>query len=142
MHAEMERLKELTIKQEADFSQAANYFLNHMAENARFLKEGKALKSKTAFYAQLLTPVAERFHVKLDANTLLLLRLKKYRFIHGAGLLPQNKSLAFYFFEDIQVGLAIVSALDGVTDFFRLTLLSTEKPILLPAASVPSQAVH
>ncbi|MGB6976400.1 MAG: hypothetical protein WBE18_02960 [Gammaproteobacteria bacterium] len=132
----LEQLKKLTTKKEQDLSIPAEYFFD-LLENPHFFNQGEVLKEQLDFYRTLLIPISQYYGETVEIASLLLVQKKTEHFIHGSFMLSNQAMGAFYFFEEVQMGMAIISR-GGMTHFFRLTAFLgegefSEGTIFLPA---------
>jgi hypothetical protein len=135
----IEHLKNLTLTENEDFSISAKYFLSHLADDPLFCQQGKPLEKELDFYRELLNASAvKHFGNNVRLDSLLLLQLKDYQFIHGIGVLSNGKMLMLYFFEDVKMGMAVVSSFGSETNFFRLTIFVDEEKKLSEKTIVPT----
>lgn len=129
----IEKLKQLTLEKEADFSKCFNKFLDLTANN-QFLQAGQQLQGDHTFYKALLAPVTNFFGEEVAINTLFPISIQQHHLIHGFALLSNLQHVVFYFFDDIQCGIACAAKLgNDISNFFRITLLqNSSSPIPLP----------
>ena len=129
----IEKLKKLTLEKEADFSQCFNKFLG-LTTNNHFLQAGQRLQGDDTFYKALLTPVTNFFGKEVVITTLFPISVKQHYLIHGFALLSNLQQVVFYFFNDIECGIACATKLGNETsNFFRITLLqNSSSPNPLP----------
>lgn len=125
MNKKIETLKKLTLEKNANFSQCLHYFLDLMDDD-RFMSAGALFTGDDTLYKALLEPAINHSGENAKLDTLLLISMKQHQLIHGSGKLSNHKMIMFYYFEDIQCGMASVAKLgDDKTHFFRITLLQT-----------------
>lgn len=118
----IEHLKRLTASKGADFGQCLNYFLDLTMED-QFLNAGRRYDADDSFYRALLKPVCEFFGEEVGIVSILLVSMKQHQFMHGSATLSNLQMVVFYYFEDIQCGMASAAVLGGSTNIFRITLL-------------------
>lgn len=139
----LEELKKLTTVQEQNFTVPGKYFLDHVAENPAAMQASTPLTKSQDFYKQLLTPVIQaRYGNNVEVRGLLLMQLKKYRFVHGACQLSNNRFCTLYFFDDVQTGMLMIAD-SGHTDFIRLNFWQSQNlsaETIVPPA--PASAQH
>jgi hypothetical protein len=121
----IEKLKQLTLAKDADFSQCLNCFLE-LTENDQFLSSGHPFEGDDTFFKTLLTPVCNFFGANVNITSLLLIAMKQHHLMHGSASLSNHKLVMFYYFEDIQCGMAAAAIIGSETHFFRITLLQTD----------------
>jgi hypothetical protein len=140
----IEELKKLTVKKDQDLAIPADYFFTLM-EDPTFLNRSMTLREDEDFYKLLLTPVHQYYGKTVKIITIMLVKIKRDQFVHGSFLLSNQSMGAFYFFEDIQMGMAIVNKA-GMSHFFRITAFkggaeASPDAIMAGAASL-SSAFH
>jgi hypothetical protein len=119
----IEKLKQQTLEKEADFSKCFNKFLELTANN-QFLQAGQRLQGDDTFYKALLAPVTNFFGEEIVITTLFPVSIKQHHLIHGFAFLSNLQQVVFYFFDDIQCGIACAAKLENdISNFFRITLL-------------------
>ncbi len=130
----IQKLKQLSLEKTADFSHCFNMFMDLAAE-PQFAQAGQALQSNKEFFQALLAPVTNFFGETITMTTLFPVSVQQYHLIHGFANLSNHYMVAFYFFDDIQCGIACASKLGEIrSEFFRITLIET--------SSSPSSLLH
>jgi hypothetical protein len=119
-------LKELTVaeKEEGSFANAMNYFFDHIADTS-LRDDGEPLEENIKFYVELLKPVAQYFGIDRESyvSFMLLKKMNGAEFVHGTACLSNGTNVVFYFFGDINVGIATaLSFTSQQCDYFRLSL--------------------
>jgi hypothetical protein len=127
-------LKRLTLEKDAKFSELAHYFFE-VTEDPEFMKSGEKFHEDEEFFKVLLNPVVKYFGENLDVSAIHLIRIKKLGFVHGSAILSNAMLVAFYFFEEQQVGLAM-AYFKGQTEFFRISAKT------VPSYKVPIHSTH
>jgi len=140
-----DQLKKITTQKNADFSMAMKYFFDHFAEKESFLLECEPLTQKEdlKFFLLILGNIAKSKNATIFKKQLLLFRHKKYKLVHGTSNLSNHTSLVFYYYQDMQTGIATIPSFTGPSDYFRLTAFiqkaedrhSSSVPIILPSTS-------
>lgn len=115
----LETLKE-KLQTAKDFSDVLDYFLTNFGEKRAFIDLGE--RTEEPFLALVLEQIAKQLFKKGPARIeqLLLTRLADQQFIHGGFLVNGHLGTVMYF-EDVPIGLAVVSALGGQTHYARFT---------------------
>ncbi len=118
----IDKLKEMTKVKDQDFSELAAYFLDHIGENSEALELSEPHEDKIGFYEAMLNALLSDKYDGAKVQTLMLLRVGDSSLVHGIVFTKGSPPIMIYYFEDIQMGLAIVTSIDrGVTDYFRLS---------------------
>ena len=137
--AMLEQLKDLTLSSKEDLSIPCKYFFTDIIDETSFLQNNKILEKNNEFYEELLRQsVVKYFGHHTQLSVLLLMHLPNTSFIHGGGHLSNGKMLMFYYFQDIQLGMAVVSAFASTTEFFRLTVFSSDVRKFSEKTIIPS----
>ncbi len=118
----LEELKKLTMAKEADFAECQHYFLDLTETNA-FLRAGEVLEEEDSFYQMLFSSIAEYFGKDARIVSSRVITIPSEDFVHGVVDLSNEKILVFYYFEDVQVGLASVIGAGEKVYHFKITLL-------------------
>lgn len=121
----IDQLKQLTLTKNINLSDCMDYFLD-LSENIAFLKGGQLLEGDDSFFRTLLVPMCEFFDSSVKINSLLTISMKPHHFVHGTADLSNNKMVVFYYFEDIQCGVATAARIDGKAQCFRITLINVD----------------
>lgn len=119
----IQNLRNLTLNEKQDFSVPAQYFLEHLVDDQIFYEQSNPLKEKFEFYKELLAlSIVKHYGDQVKINSLRLMRLENYQFVHGGGNLSNGKMMVMYFFDEVYSGMVFASSQEGEADFFRLTL--------------------
>ena len=129
LQLQIDNLKEMTKVRGQDFSKLATYFLDHIGENPEALKLSEPHEDKIGIYEAMLNTLFPNKNDDVKVQKLMLQRVRGSSLIHGIALIKGSPPIMIYYFEDIQMGLAIVSSINsGVTDYFRLSSFVKEMP--------------
>ncbi len=125
--ANLARLKELL--QTADnFGDIVKYFFDHLSNNPAFIHHSKPVKhplikqTLQSVAAELFKQDAAVADRKQDAavTNMLLLKLNKYPFYHGA-CFTQGRPVSVLYFEDIDMGLVCTASTFPYMQYARFT---------------------
>lgn len=125
--ANLARLKELL--QTADnFGDIVKYFFDHLSNNSAFIHHSKPVKhplikqTLQSVAAELFKQDAALADRKQDAavTNMLLLKLNKYPFYHGACFI-QGRPVSVLYFEDIDMGLVCAASTYPYMQYARFT---------------------
>lgn len=135
-------LKEKVVTAE-NFTEAYEYFWDHLSKNSDFLQLSK--KAKHPHLKKVLTRIGEKlFAQDVTITNLLLMKIRTCHFYHGAFFI-QGKPAAVLFFEDIGMGLICIgmSMKTYETSFIRFSSIDIEHdiPIILQPSS-GSKIIH
>ena len=104
---------------EDDFSNIYKYFLDHMGEDAEFMKLGKFYKNPDL--KKIIQMIGKSFIGEEAVVTRILLRLlQEQHFIHGMCQV-NDEMMAFFMFKDINMGMASMRGSGAMVHFVRFT---------------------
>lgn len=125
----IDTLKKQTASNKEELRETFNYFMTHIAEGPAAQAESKPFK-KIKIYKKMIKEVLKRSQMDITVHALLLMRINKHNFIHGSGFASKNKLIGFYYFTDINLGMFMLSPMDGQGEcnFFRINAFIIENP--------------
>jgi hypothetical protein len=115
---DLAKLKELL--QTADnFGDIVKYFFDHLANDPTFIKLSKP--TKHSLVKETLRSIATRlFKQDAPVTNLLLLKLSKHQFYHGACFI-QGRPANVLYFEDIDMGIVCTASTYPYMEYARFT---------------------
>ena len=108
------------LQKEKRFSEVLDYFLTNFGEKPEFIALGQRIEEP--FLELVLEQVAKQLFKKgpTRIEQLLLTQLPGESFIHGGFMVNGHLGTVMYF-EDVPIGLAVLSMLGGQTHYARFT---------------------
>jgi hypothetical protein len=113
----LKRLKELNTVENADIAKAMAYFLEKVANAALYSRHRRVVEIPNPYWS-LIMPMLQR-ESQLHALCSVLFILNCQNFVYGFAEFSDQLAVILYFFEDLQVGAAVVFSASQVK-LFRL----------------------
>lgn len=137
------KLKKLTMDRDSKFSLAGEYFMTHIAENDEALDRSESYQDNSEYFQAVLTSILETRADKPKIISMRPMQIKPYAFVHSFVRISTVHPMVFYYFEEVQLGMAFISNFGGDTHFYRLSCFvgdtKTAEPII---SSLPSKMLH
>jgi len=142
MGVDVEKIEELRrqLVEAEDLLPVWNFFFDHFGENPDFIALGKMARSP--LLEEVLLRVGKQLFGE-DVRTMgpTLIKLRKYKFLHGSGLINGRLAVLF-FFTDLDMGMVSVVDSGGHTHLVRFTTYQMGADRLIRFHPAPSKAVH
>jgi hypothetical protein len=110
----------------------AEYFLTYLAEDREFIKNSVVIEEPPEMLLSVIRKISENiFSNKPEIQFTMLLRFPESDLIHGHVVI-NHYMVNIIFFEEIGMGLFIITLLDGHTHFFRFSTVVIKDSMGLP----------